>query len=339
MTARQTLSRRAWMAGVAGATGSLLLPRFAHAAEFTYKFANNLPLTHPVNVRAKEAMAKILEETGGRLAIEIFPNSVLGTDPDVLSQVRAGGVEFFLLGGALLAALVPVAAIDGVPYAFADYPTVWKAVDGELGQVVRAEVDKLNLVAMQKQWDNGFHQLTTRATPIYTPEDLKGLKIRTGASALQMQMCAALGASATSLSFNELYMALQTGVVDAQLNALILLKTAKLYEVQSYCALTNHMWSGFWFLANKRAWLRLPESLRQVTETHINAAAVAQRADAEVANDSLRAELTALGMQFTAPEAAPFRAQLERAGFYRDWKEKLGARAWNALERYSGALA
>jgi tripartite ATP-independent transporter DctP family solute receptor len=334
-----TVTRRTWIAGAAGATASgLLLPRFANAAEFTYKFANNLPLTHPVNVRAKQAADRIREESGGRVAIEIFPSSQLGSDPDVLGQVRSGGVEFFLMGGLLLASLVPVAAIDGIPYAFADYPSVWKAVDGRLGQLVRAEMTKFNLVGMEKPWDNGFHQITTRATPIRTPEDMKGLKIRTGPSALQVQMCAALGASPTSLSFNELYTALQTGVVDAQLNALVLIKTAKLYEVQSHCALTKHMWSGFWFLANKRAWERLPENLRAIAAKHINAAAVAQREDGEALDKTLQQELSGLGMKFTSPDPAPFRARLAQAGFYRTWKDKLGPSAWAVLESYVGKL-
>jgi TRAP-type transport system periplasmic protein len=333
------ITRRTWIGATAAATATgILLPRFAHAAEFTYKFANNLPLTHPVNVRAKQAADRIREETGGRLEIEIFPSSALGSDPDVLSQVRSGGVEFFLMGGLLLAALVPVAAIDGIPYAINDYPSVWKAVDGKLGQVVRTEVAKFNLVAMEKQWDNGFHQITTKATPIRTPEDMKGLKIRTGPSALQVQMCSALGASPTSLSFNELYTALQTGVVDAQLNALVLIKTAKLYEVQAYCALTNHMWSGFWLLGNKRAWERLPENLRAVAAKHLNAAAVAQRGDVESSNKTLQKELADLGLKFTNPEAAPFRARLAQAGFYRTWKDKLGASAWDVLESYVGKL-
>jgi tripartite ATP-independent transporter DctP family solute receptor len=335
-----TITRRTWIAAAAGATASsILLPRFAHAAEFTYKFANNLPLTHPVNIRAKQAADRIREESGGRFELQIFPSSQLGSDPDVLSQLRSGGVEFFLMGGLLLAALVPVAAIDGIPYAFANYPSVWKAVDDKLGQVVQTEIAKFNLMAMDRQWDNGFHQITTKARAIHTPDDMKGLKIRTGPSALQVQMCAGLGASPVSLSFNELYTALQTGVVDAQLNALVLIKTAKLYEVQSHCALTNHMWSGFWFLGNKRAWERLPENLRGIVAKHINAGAVAQRADVEASNKTLQQELAALGMKFTNPDPAPFRAQLAKAGFYREWKEKLGATAWGVLESYAGKLA
>lgn len=336
-----TVNRRTWLAGAAAAATSsgILLPRFAHAAEFNYKFANNLPLTHPVNVRAKEATDRIREETGGRVAIEIFPSSVLGSDSDVLSQTRSGGVEFFLMGGLLLATLVPLASIDGIPSAFADYPSVWKAVDGKLGEVVRAEVSKFNLVAMEQQWDNGFFQITTRSTPIRTPDDMKGLKIRTGNSPLQVQMCTALGASPAPLNFNELYTALQTGVMDAQMNALVLIKAAKLYEVQSHCAITNHMWSGFWFLANKRAWERLPENLRAVVSKHINAGAVAQRGDVERSSKTLQQELAALGLKFTNPDPAPFRAQLGKAGFYRAWRDKLGGAAWDVLESYVGKLA
>ncbi|MFT3779886.1 MAG: TRAP transporter substrate-binding protein [Ottowia sp.] len=333
------ITRRTFTSAAAVASSTVLLPRFARAADFNYKYANNLPLSHPVNVRAKVAMDKIREETSGRVSIEIFPNSQLGSDSDVLSQVRSGGVDFFTLAGALLATLVPVAAIDGVPFVFKDYAAVWKAVDGNLGKLIRSEIAKVNLVAMDKQWDNGFHQITTKSTEINSPKDMKGLKIRTGASALQVQMCTALGASPTSISFNELYTALQTGVVDAQLNALVIVKNAKLYEVQKHCALTNHMWSGFWFLANKKSWEKMPENIRAIVASNLNAAAVAERADIESSNRSLEAELSTLGMKFARPDPAPFRAQLAQAGFYRDWKAKFGASAWEALEASVGNLA
>ena len=332
--------RRTLVTGAATSVAtSALIPRWARAAEFNYKFANNLPLTHPMNVRAKEAVERIREETSGRVEIQIFPSSQLGSDSDVLSQVRSGGVEFFTLAGALLATLVPFAAIDGIPYAFPDYKTVWQAIDGSLGEAIRGEIAKFNLVALEKVWDNGFHQTTTKARAINSPADMKGLKIRTGASALQVSMCTALGASATTINFNELYSSLQTGIVDAQLNALVLIKTAKLYEVQKYCALTNHMWSGFWFLANKRAWERLPEGPRAIVAKHLNAAAVTQRADVAASNKTLQEELTAAGMIFTSPDPAQFRQTLSGAGFYRDWKAKMGDRAWSALEAGVGKLA
>ncbi len=335
-----TFDRRSFALGGAAAIGAgLLLPRFAQAAEYTYKFANNLPPSHPINVRATEAAARIKEDTGGRVELQIFPSSQLGSDGDMLSQLRSGGIHFFTMAGALLASLVPAAAIEAMAYAFPDYDTVWKAMDGELGAMVRAEIARTNIVAMDRVWDNGFHQITTRNRPINSPADMKGLKIRTGATPLQMTMCTALGALPTPITFGELYTSLQTGVVDAQLNALVIIESAKLYEVQKHCALTNHMWSGFWFLANKAAWNRLPEPLREVVARQLNAAALAERADVSKANARHMENLKGAGMAFNQPEGAAFRAVLKQAGFYRDWRAKFGDRAWTALESYVGPLA
>lgn len=96
----------------------------AQAAEFTYKFANNQPLTHPSNIRSAEAAAAILEESGGRVDIQIFPSNQLGADTDVLGQLRAGGVEFFLLSPLILSTLVPNASINGIGFAFPNYDAV-----------------------------------------------------------------------------------------------------------------------------------------------------------------------------------------------------------------------
>jgi TRAP-type C4-dicarboxylate transport system substrate-binding protein len=133
----------------------------AQQAEFTYKYANNLPDSHPMNARAREMAAAIKAETNGRFDLQIFPSSQLGSDTDTLSQVRSGGVEFFTLSGLILSTLVPAASINGIGFAFPDYATVWKAMDGELGAYVRQQIAKANLVAMDKIWDNGFRQTTS----------------------------------------------------------------------------------------------------------------------------------------------------------------------------------
>ena len=128
------LTRRKLIQGVAisaTAAAAPTLPAFAQEAEFKYKFANNLPLTHPVNVRGKQAADKIREETSGRLDIQIFPSSQLGSDTDMLSQLRSGGIEFFTLSGLILSTLVPTASLYGVGFAFPDYAAVWRAMDGE----------------------------------------------------------------------------------------------------------------------------------------------------------------------------------------------------------------
>jgi TRAP-type C4-dicarboxylate transport system substrate-binding protein len=119
------LPRRTLLAAGAALPLVAIRTRPADAAEFTYKYANNLPPTHPLNIRATQAAARVREATGGRLEITVFPSSQLGSDTDTLSQLRSGAVEFFNLSGLILATLVPVAAINGVGFAFKDYDQVW----------------------------------------------------------------------------------------------------------------------------------------------------------------------------------------------------------------------
>ena len=108
---------------------------------------------------------------------------------------------------------------------------------------------------------------------------------------LWVAMFSALGAAPVSIPLNEAYSALQTKIADGQENPLALISTAKLYEVQKYCSLTNHMWDGFWFLANRRAWEKIPEDVRTIVARNINAAAVKERGDTAKLNANLRGEL------------------------------------------------
>jgi tripartite ATP-independent transporter DctP family solute receptor len=335
---RRALLKASAASAVIGGVGAPFVAR-AQQAEFTYKFANNLPDSHPLNTRAKEMSAAIKAETNGRVDIQIFPNNQLGADTDVLSQLRSGGVEFFTMSGLILATLVPAASINGMGFAFPDYPTVWKAMDGELGAYVRRQIAKANLVAMEKIWDNGFRQTTSSTKPINGPEDYKGFKIRVPVSPLWTSMFKAFDAAPASINFNEVYSALQTKIVEGQENPLALISTAKLYEVQKYCSLTNHMWDGYWFLANRRAWEALPEDVRTIVARNINAAAVNARVDTEKLNATVRQELTAKGLTFNQPDVAPFREKLRAAGFYSEWKGKYGEEAWAILEKAVGKLS
>src|SRR5216683_7792099 len=255
---RRTLLKASAASAALGGIGAPFVAR-AQTAEFTYKYANNLPDAHPMNARAKEMSAAIKTETNGRVDLQVFPNNQLGSDTDTLSQVRSGGVEFFTLSGLILSTLVLPASINGMGFAFPNYDTVWKAMDGDLGAYVRSQIEKANLDVMEKIWDNGFRQTTTSTKPIVSPDDLRGFKIRVPPSPLWTSMFEAFGSSPASINFNEVYSALQTKIVDGQENPLAIIATAKLYEVQKYCSLTNHMWDGFWFLANRRSFEKLPE--------------------------------------------------------------------------------
>lgn len=338
-----SISRRNLLAGAGAGMIAMASPlRSAWAqskAEFSYKYANNLPITHPMNIRAKEMADAVLAETSGRVEIRIFPSSQLGSDTDMLSQVRNGGVEFFTLSPLILATLVKGASISGIGFAFENYDAVWKAMDGDLGAHVRKEISKVGLVAMDNIWDNGFRQITSSTKPIQTAEDLKGFKIRVPVSPLWTSMFKAFDSAPASINFNEVYSALQTKVVDGQENPLAIIDTAKLNEVQKYCSITNHMWDGFWFLANRRAWEKLPENLRAIVAKNINASGLKERADVASMNAGLQKGLTEKGMIFNTTKPDSFRDRLRAGGFYKEWKANLGDEAWALLERYSGKLA
>src|SRR5262245_18716070 len=321
--------------------GGITAPHVARAqgAEFSYKYANNLPDSHPLNIRAKEMAAAIKADTKGRFELQIFPNNQLGSDTDMLSQIRSGGIEFFTLSGLILSTLVPAASINGIGFAFPDYDTVWKAMDGDLGAYVRGEINKAGLEVMEKIWDNGFRQTTSSTKPINGPDDFKGFKIRVPVSPLWTSMFKAFEASPASINFSEVYSSLQTRIVEGSENRLAIISTAKLYEVQKYCSLTNHMWDGFWFLMNRRAWAALPEDIRTIVAKNVNAAAVKERADTEKLNASVKDELAGKGLVFNQPDPAPFREKLKAAGFYAEWKGKYGEQAWSLLEKAVGKLS
>src|SRR5262249_11752378 len=160
--------------------------------------------------------------------------------------------------------------------------------------------------------------------PIKTADDLKGFKIRVPPSPLWTSMFKAFDAAPTSINFSETYSALQTKVVEGQENPLAIISSAKLYEVQKYLSQTNHMWDGVWFLANGKAWAALPADVQALITKHINASALDQRADIKKLNDTLQADLTTKGLEFIKVDPAPFRAKLQSAGFYKEWKGKYG---------------
>ncbi|ACB34637.1 TRAP dicarboxylate transporter, DctP subunit [Leptothrix cholodnii SP-6] len=335
------ITRRTLLAG----TGALALPGVAtHAlaqnkAEFTLKYANNLPITHPMNVRATEMAAAILAESKGRVDLKVFPSSQLGTDTDMLSQIRSGAIDYFTLSPLILGTLVPSAQISGVGFAFKDYNQVWAAMDGDLGAHVRKEIAaRSTMFAFDKIWDNGYRQMTSSARAITKPEDLKGMKMRVPPSPFWVSMFKAFEASPATINFAEVYTALQTKIVDGQENPLAIIATAKLFEVQQFCSITNHMWDGFWFLANKKSFERLPADLQEIVTRNVNKAGLNQRDDVRKLNDSLLGELKAKGMAINTTDAELFRAKLRAAGFYAEWHKKFGDEAWAVLEKYTGKL-
>jgi tripartite ATP-independent transporter DctP family solute receptor len=327
---------------VAGAAALAVWPTArARGAEHIFKFGSALPASHPINVRMLEAADRLKRETDGRFELQVFPSSQLGGDTEMLGQVRAGAIQMMTASPAVLSTLVPVASINTLGFVFASEDQVWAAMDGKLGEHLRSTIVSTanSVFAFDRIWNNGFRQITSGTRPIRTAADLDGFKIRVPISPLYTSMFKALGAAPVGINFAEVYTALQTKVVDGQENPLSIVDTAKLYEVQRYCSLTNHMWDGWWMLANRRAFERLPADLQERVRTAINEAALRQRADISGLNASLQTALAGRNMSFNTPDAASFRARLAEQGFYKEWRARYGETAWGLLEAQVGALA
>ena len=336
--ARDRPRRRGVLAAAAALPLFAIGSRRADAAQFRYKFATGQSPTNPINLRLQGAIDRIRAATDGRLAIRLFPNNQLGSDTDLINQVRTGGVAFLNIAASVLATVVPDTALVNVGFAVADYRQVWQAVDGALGQYILAQIARIGVVPLANLGNNGFREITSSNKPVRTPDDLRGFRIRVPVAPLFTSLFQALGASPTSINFNEVYTALQTHLVAGQENGLVTIDTAKLYEVQKYCAMTNHIWDGFCLLGNQAAFARLPGDIQDVVKHELAAAIIAQRADEEKLDASLRAQLAAKGLQFQDVDTGAFRATLRNTTFYRDWHAKFGKAGWDDLQAVVGAL-
>jgi tripartite ATP-independent transporter DctP family solute receptor len=332
-------TRRLMLGGGVAALAAPLLPRFAKAAEYTWKFGHSAPTSFPLHIRLAAAAEKIGKESNGRMELQVFPDSQLGGDNDLLSQARSGAIEFCQPTGQIFSSILPVTAISALGFAWTDYSKVWPAMDGDLGKYIRAQITaKAGLVPMERMWDLGYRQVTTSTKPIKTAEDLVGLKIRTPVAPSLVTLFQTLKAAPLALQFPEVYSALQTHIADAEENPLTLIKAAKFYEVQKYCSLTNHVWDGHWFCANARAWAGLPDDLKEIVARNLNAAALLEREDIAAGDKANQAFLETNGLVFNTVETQSFRDGLKTGGFYKSWRAKLGDEPWAILERYAGAL-
>jgi TRAP-type transport system periplasmic protein len=302
---------------------------------FHYRLGLNQPIGSPTQRRLSEMAEAIGRETGGAFQLDVFPESQLGPDPQMLADMRNGRLEFFV-AGATLGELAPTSALPLLPFAFADSKTVFAALDGALGDQIRHELAQHGIYALRHCLQNGFHHLTTSERPIHSADDLAGLKIRSPGGAIARDFFETFGAEAGYVPFNGMYAALKERRFDGQSDPLGVILSLKLYEVQRQLNLTDHWWSGFTLLANARAWQALPTDIQQSIERNAEKFALLQRQDTEAINAAGAAELAQHGMTINTADPGSFRSRL--GTFYANWRDKAGPAAWQLLETYTDKL-
>ena len=334
-----TVTRKGFVVGGAAALATIGIVRSpARAAAFELKYGHDLPADHPVNVRSVQAFTRIKAATKGQVSIKSFPTSQLGSDPAMIAQLRSGAIEMLAMPGAFLNAISVVAGIENLAYAFPNRETVFRAMDGDLGKVIRDDIATKGIVVLDKIWENGFRDITTSTKPIRSVNDLAGLKIRVSPGKIRVDTFQSLGAAPSPIALSELYTSLQTHVIDAQENPLLLIEQQKFYEVQKYVSLSEHIWSGYWTLFNQDVWNKLGRDNQAVISREMAAATLAARNDNVLLNKSVRDKLARRGMQFNDVDKNSFKQKLVQAKYYERWKAEFGPKAWDALEKYANKL-
>lgn len=284
---------------------------------------------------------EVRSRSGGQLDVTVHPGNegLPGSHLEIVQRLIDGDIEFYVLMGGILGPLVPPFEIQGLPFAFADHAQAHVALAGALGDYLRAELLAKGVYAVPGGLlENGFRHVSTVSRPLAGVDDLAGLRIRIPEGRMFEDAFASLGARPVQVNILKLYRALADGSVDGQENPLAVTGALKLHEVTKYVSLTSHMWSGFNLLASARFWLLLPAAIREIVQASVARHVARQRVHTDALNRELEIRLAACGMTVLRPERTPFRVRLTESGFYRRWKEELGATAWGLLEADVGRL-
>src|SRR5690625_486905 len=235
----------------------------------TLKLAHTGSEEHQYHLASEKFKELVEEKTDGSVVIDIHPNATLGSEADVIEQVMDGSVEMTTVApDSSYANTVPEMDVFGMPYIFKDREHAYSVLDGEIGQELLDLAEDHNMKGLG-YWEIGFRHITNDEKEIEKPEDMKGLKVRVQPSPVWENHMKALDENPTPVDFNELYSALDQGIVDGQENPLPTIDSMKLYEVQDYISLTRHTYNAAIVLMNKGTWDGLDEGQLAVIEEAI----------------------------------------------------------------------
>ncbi|GHV94382.1 C4-dicarboxylate ABC transporter [Spirochaetia bacterium] len=230
-----------------------------------FRLADNQPDGYPT-VLGDLAMAKYIEEkTNGAIKIEVYNNSVLGTEKDTIEQTQTGDIHFIRVGINPLSSINPNINALGMPFLFRDRAHMFKVLDGPIGQEILESLQSQNLLGLC--WlDAGFRNFYNSKRAISSPADMAGLKIRVQESALMMDMIRFLGASPTPMAYPEVYPGIQNGIIDGAENNWPSYITAAHFEVAKYFTVDGHMSSPEMILINTGVWNSLSDAEKKIVK-------------------------------------------------------------------------
>ncbi len=266
--------------------------------------------TDPRNIAAQMFADEIAEKTGGAVTAEVYPAGQLGGDGQLVESlaVNDGTVDIVITDASNFGTIVPDMNISGLPFLFSDFDAAFAFMESEVEAAAEAELEELTGVKVLTHYSNGFRCVTNSKGPVETPDDMKGMLIRTPENQVIMATMSALGANPQPLAFSDLYQALQQKTYDAQENPIPIIYNNKLYEVQEYLSVTNHIYSGLCFAISGSAWESLTAEQQEIVLAAAKSSGEWQSETIRQQTDDLVANLEAEGMKVNFPDLAPFSA-------------------------------
>lgn len=296
---------------------------------YNIKLGHSDTVDNLLHVSLLNFKAYVEEKSEGRLKVDVYASEQLGSNAEMAEMVEMGSLDAMMLPQGQEANYAPKLNILGMPFLFSSYDDVYKVLDSEIGDELIADLASHNMIQLA-YWENGLRQTTNSVRPINTPEDLKGLKIRTPEDKVTMAIFEALGASPAPLAFSELYLALQQNTFDGQENPVSNIHANNFQDVQKYLAMTNHKYECKNMVFSLTTWNKLPADLQQILLDGAKIYGDEHRKAIVDSTDAMLEDLVAAGMEVTYPDTAAFQeaTQVVYSDFYaeNDWAEDLVTR-------------
>ncbi|MDK2924255.1 MAG: hypothetical protein PWQ41_29 [Bacillota bacterium] len=275
------------------------------AQTITLKAGHAVAETHPYHLGLVKFAEIVGQKTNGQIKIDIYANGQLGNERDMIEGLQIGTIDLVVTSTGPVSNFVPEMGVVDLPFLFRDREHAYKVLDGQIGQDLLKKFDAKNIVGLAF-WENGFRHLTNSKRPVNTPEDVKGLKIRTMENPVHQETFRVLGADPTPMAWSEVFTALQQKTIDGQENPIPIIYNQKIYEAQKYLALTGHFYSPSLLLMSKAAFDKLtPEQQEIFREAAVEAASY-ERDQIKKQEDEQVDKLKAFGMEITEPDRAAF---------------------------------
>jgi len=232
----------------------------------------------PTNPTAVPTKALVLfaenvnKAANGKVDVKVFHSGQLGNDREAIESTRIGTIDIMFAGTGGYSSFYNKVKIFDLPFLFTNAKEAYEIVNGPIGEEIFSGLKDFNLVYLSTG-DNGMRHISTAKTPVKSVEDVKGLKIRVPEIDTYVAIWKSWGSIVTPMPIGELYMALKTGVVDAQDNAPYHSVASKVYEVQKYYSMINYMWMGLTMVANDKSWARIPDDVKPIIKQEAKKAA------------------------------------------------------------------